>query len=112
MSKKTKRKLIFNGEVISLLTNINILKLKFWSASYMYVIVKSEKDREMDIEDWCCSLHFQGLLVYISHVWGQHFQELLIAFSESNYVRIYLLKYNTAQSLKAKSVFAILTERF
>lgn len=51
----------------------------------------------MHIEGWCCSLHFQPL-VYISHVWDRHFQELFIDSSENNYMRIYLLKYNTVHS--------------
>lgn len=96
MLKKTKRKLIFNWEVISLLTKINILKPKFWSASDMHVTVKSEMDTEMDLSidvGFCIES-----LVYISHVWDQHFQELFIDFSDSNYVMIYLLKYNTAHS--------------
>ena len=97
MLKETKRKSVFNWEVISLLTKINTLKLKFWSAFDMHVAAKSEMDREMNIEDWCCSLHFRSL-VYISGVWDQHFQELFIDLSESNYVRICLLKYNAACS--------------
>jgi len=51
MLKETKRKSVFNWEVISLLTKINTLKLKFWSAFDMHVAAKSEMDREMNIED-------------------------------------------------------------
>lgn len=41
-------------------------------------------------------MFFQSL-VYISYVWGKHFQELFVDFSGSNYVKVYLLKYNTAR---------------
>lgn len=66
---------------------------------------------EMDTEEQCCSFHFQSL-VCVSHVWDQHFQDLFIGFSGSNFEKIYRLKYNsTCLSIKSKSIFLTLTKK-